>query len=52
MGVRPEHIHDTRQRPSFGRGPLRRFAVYAGIATGVAVNTVRMMRNKRPPKMV
>jgi len=52
MGIRPEHIRDARKRPGFGRGPLWRFAVCAGTATGVAVNTVRMMRSMRRPKMV
>jgi 2-polyprenyl-6-methoxyphenol hydroxylase-like FAD-dependent oxidoreductase len=52
MGIRPEHIRDARKRPGFGRGPLWRFAVCAGVVAGVAVNTVRIVRSMRTPKMV
>jgi 2-polyprenyl-6-methoxyphenol hydroxylase-like FAD-dependent oxidoreductase len=52
MGIRPEHIRDAGKRPGFKRSPLRRFAVCAGVATGVAVKTVRTMRNMRTPKIV
>jgi len=52
MGIRPEHIRDAKKRAGFGRGLLRRFAVYAGVATGVAFRTARMMRSMRTPKMV
>jgi 2-polyprenyl-6-methoxyphenol hydroxylase-like FAD-dependent oxidoreductase len=52
MGIRPEHIRDARKHPSFGRGPLRRFAVCAGVATGVAVNALRIMRRSpRSPSL-
>jgi 2-polyprenyl-6-methoxyphenol hydroxylase-like FAD-dependent oxidoreductase len=52
MGIRPEHIGDARKRPSFGGGPLRRFAVCAGVVTGIAVNAVRLMRNMRTPRII
>jgi 2-polyprenyl-6-methoxyphenol hydroxylase-like FAD-dependent oxidoreductase len=52
MGIRPEHIRDAEKRPGIGRGLLRRFAVYAGVATGVAVKTMRLVRSIPTPKMV
>jgi len=48
MGIRPEHIRGATERPRSARGLLWSFAVCAGIATGVAVKTVRIIRSLRP----
>jgi 2-polyprenyl-6-methoxyphenol hydroxylase-like FAD-dependent oxidoreductase len=40
MGIRPEHIRGAKGDSNFGWRSLRRFAVCAGVAAGVAVRTV------------
>jgi 2-polyprenyl-6-methoxyphenol hydroxylase-like FAD-dependent oxidoreductase len=45
IGVRPEHIHDTKAGRSAAETSIRRVAVFAGILTGIAViGVVRIFR--------
>jgi hypothetical protein len=44
IGVRPEHIRDTRTQRSAGETSLRRIAVFAGVVAGVTVRVFREIR--------
>jgi len=43
IGVRPEHVHDTKAGRGAAETSLRRIAVFAGILTGIAARAVRIL---------